>query len=427
MNKILTSKSGNLSLELRQDSASAWLTVKRSGCLVDEKEILDLIDEAGIKSGFDEAMQLIRERGIEKDFDKPFPIAVCKKGDQKEASLNYHFDPDSSLCAPSEINLEDLVHISYVNEGDVVATFSDNIFERDGSIYDIFGELITPPVINEEEALTLAGEGVRYEARDFVAETSGYPYLDQDKRICILTHLRVKAEEVPRHEFIRSPLELEIEGDISKVQIATARSLKVNGSLNECSVYIEGDLIVSNDIIGCTNPGIQVLGNMQVSSIKQSRVFVKEDIQFDNSIENSNVACDGNLIGTRSDSRITGGLSQAGGNIQIGIAGSESAEETEIEIAISPFYRGLLMQMTKEAVRMRDEGDNKALDELHERIKLCETELDRQLNNFLKRPADIKKSVRVEADVYPKTLFRILKHSYQIKTRQSGISIIEKD
>ncbi|MCB5277656.1 MAG: hypothetical protein LHW62_08185, partial [Candidatus Cloacimonetes bacterium] len=68
MNKILTGKSGNVILELRQDSSSAWLTIKRSGRLVDEKEILDLIDEAGIRSGFEEALQLIRERGIEKEY-----------------------------------------------------------------------------------------------------------------------------------------------------------------------------------------------------------------------------------------------------------------------------------------------------------------------------------------------------------------------
>jgi hypothetical protein len=37
MNKILVGKSGNVSLELRQDSSSAWLTIKRSGKLVDEK------------------------------------------------------------------------------------------------------------------------------------------------------------------------------------------------------------------------------------------------------------------------------------------------------------------------------------------------------------------------------------------------------
>ncbi|MCK9557540.1 MAG: FapA family protein [Candidatus Cloacimonetes bacterium] len=427
MNKILTGKSGNVILELRQDSSSAWLTIKRSGRLVDEKEILDLIDEAGIKSGFEEAMQLIREHGIEKEYDKPFPVAICMKGPGKEAALNYHFDPEAIPRDLKSLNFKELGRITYVKEGDVVASFSDNLFERDGSIYDIFGELITPPVVDEDSAMQQAGDWVRYEARDFVAETTGYPYLDTEGKICILTELKLNAEDIPTDVFIRSPLKLEIEGDLNNVQIAGAKSITVHGNLEDCSIYTEGDLIVRGDIISCNNPGIQVLGSLKVSGIRQSRVHVKESIDFDEYIEHSTVACDGDITGSYEESRISGGLTQSGASISIGTAGSYEGEETEIEIAISPFYRALLMQMTKEAVRLREEGDDRALDELHERIRRCENELDKQLNLFLKRPADQKKSLRVEGYVHAKTLFRVLKHSYQIKSRQTGISLVEKE
>jgi uncharacterized protein (DUF342 family) len=427
MNKILTGKSGNVILELRQDSSSAWLTIKRSGRLVDEKEILDLIDEAGIRSGFEEALQLIRERGIEKEYDKPFPIAVCKKDLGKQAVLNYHFDPEAISPDLNKLNLKDLNRITYVKEGDVVAGYSDNLFERDGSIYDIFGDLITPPMVNEDEARQLAGDLVRYESRDFIAEATGYPYLNSEGKICLLTELQVKAEDVPSDIFLRSPLKLEIEGSLHNVQIAGAESITVQGNLEDCGIYTEGDLQVKGDIISCTNPGIQVLGSLKVSGIRQSRVYVKKGIDFDEYIEHSTVACDGDITGSYEESRITGGLTQSGANISIGSAGSHEGDETEIEIAISPFYRALLMQMTKEAVRLREDGDDKALDELHERIKRCESELDKQLNLFLKRPAEQKKSLRVEGYVHPRTLFRVLKHSYQIKSRQTGISLVEKE
>lgn len=427
MNKILTSKSGNAILELRKDSSSAWLTIKRSGRLLDEREILDLIDEAGIKSGFEEALRLVRERGLEKEYDKPFPIAVCQKGESREASLHYHFDPEAIPADISVVKPELLSRVSYVHEGEVIASYSDNIFERDGSIYDIFGDLITPPVVDEEQASLKAGTYVRYEARDFVAEQTGFPYLDSEGRLCILTELDLDASDIPQDFFMRSPLALHIRGNLENVHIASGRSLHIDGDLSDCSIYCESDMIVSGKISSCVNPGIQVLGALQVGTIMHSRVYVKEGIQFSGALLHSTIACDGDILGSMADSAIVGGLVQTGGNIEIGSAGSAAADETEIEIAISPFYRALLMQMTKESVRLREEGDDQALDELHERIRRCEAELDHQLNSFLKRPAELKKTIRVSGEVYPKTLFRVLKHSYQIKSRQTGISLIEKE
>lgn len=427
MNKILVGKSGNVSLELRQDSSSAWLTIKRSGKLVDEKEILDLIEEAGIKSGFEEALQMIRERGIEKEYDKPFPIAICKRGESKQATLQYNFDPELLPSDPANITLDLLTRAHYFAQGDVIASYSDNIFERDGSIYDIFGDLITPPIVNDEEAIAKVGDLVRYETRDFIAEETGYPYLDEQGRICILTQLEVDATTVPEGMILRSPLSLSIKGNVKGVTIAGAISLRIIGDLTDSSVFCESDMEINGKIISCVNPGIQILGSLLVGGISHSRVYVKDSITFRGLVEHSTLACDGDILGEDPDSVILGGLCQAGGSIQLANVGSPGGEETEVEIAISPFYRALLMQMTKESVRLRDEGDEAALDELHERIRRCETELDQQLNSFLKRPVDIKKSVRVSGEVYPRTLFRVLKHAYQIKSRQTGISLIEKE
>ncbi|MCB5261574.1 MAG: FapA family protein [Candidatus Cloacimonetes bacterium] len=428
MNKIFTNKSGNVLLELRQESASAWLTIKRSGRLVDEREILDLIDEAGLKSGFEEALQLIRERGIEKEFDQPFPIAVCTKEEgKKEATLNYSFDPNAITGDISELDLATLSKIIYVNEGDIVASYSDNLFERDGSIYDIFGELITPPNVDEEAAQKLAGSHIRYESHDYVATRTGYPYLDEIGRICILDSLKLDSSKVPTGQFLRSPVSLEISGDLSQVNIACLSTLTIHGNIQDCSIYCEEDLIIDGDINSCKNPGIQVLGSLKLYSIRHSRVYVKSDIEFQSEILHSIVATDGNLSGRDDGSLINGGLIQTAGDIDIASAGSASGDETEIEIAISPFYRAMLMQVTKESVRLRDEGDDKALDDIRGRISRCEAELDNQLNLFLKRPTHEKRILTVRDEVYPKTLFRVLKHSYQIKSYQKGIYLIEKE
>lgn len=428
MNKTFTNKNGNVLLELRQESSSAWLTIKRSGRLVNEQDILELIDEAGIKSGFDEAQELIRERGIEKDFDKPFPIAICKKEEGGgEATLDYRFDPNALTGDISELDLAMLSKSIYVNEGDIVASYSDNLFERDGSIYDLFGELITPPNVDAEAAQKLCGSHISYESHDYIAGRTGYPYLDEDGRICILDSLRLDASQVPSGQFLRSPVTLEISGDLSNVNIACLKTLSIHGNIQDCSIYCEEDLIIDGEISACKNPGIQVLGMLKLHSIRHSRVYVKAGIEFEDEILNSIVATDGDITGAENSSLINGGIVQAAGNIDIARAGSSSGEETEIEIAISPFYRAMLMQVTKEAVRLREDGNEEALDAIQRRISRCEAELDNQLNLFLKRPADEKKSVTVRDEIYPKTLFRVLKHSYQIKSHQKGIYLIEKE
>jgi len=183
--------------------------------------------------------------------------------------------------------------------------------------------------------------------------------------------------------------------------------------------------LVEGSIIGCVNPGIQVLGDLQVCSIIKSRVLVRHDVRFRDSINDSTLALDGSITGLTEESNISGSVCQAANDIRIGIAGGDS--DTEIEIAISPFYRAMLMQMTKELVRLRDENEDQAIAELQERINRCEAELDKQLNAFLQRDPNDKKRVLVSTKVYPKTVFRILKHVYPIKNAQRGIELFEKE
>ena len=426
MNKILKNKSGNVILELREDNGSAWLTIKHSGSLVDEQDILDLIDEAGIKTGFDEAMALMRKKGLEKEYDTPFPIAISNMvQEQGELKLCYHFDSSLTEAMVGSFKLPDLAGYSYAQQGECLAAYSDNIFEREGSIYDIFGELITPPELNDIEARKNAGINVSYQDGKFFADRTGYPYLDSEGRICILSSLHVSPELCDPENPIRSPLALEIDGNIRDCNIAVANDLVIHGNVDNCSIHCDKDLVVDGYIRECKNPGIRVLGSLKVAGIEISRVLVRRDMEYTDSITDSNVSCDGNIIGHEGDSAIRGGLVQAGGDIVIDIAGGDG--ETEIEIAISPFYRALLMQMTKEMVRLKDIGDDEAVAELQERISRCEAELDEQLNSFLKRSPEQKKSVKVRSEVFPKTIFRILKHVYQFKSTQYGIELYEKE
>lgn len=426
MNKILTNPRGNVILELRQKPASAWLIIKRSGHLVDEQDIMNLIEEAGIKTGFDEALKYIQDNSLEREYEVPFPIAISNQdGSDDTPKLHYHFDPQPIMEFFHTRDIGILTGLAYVNQGDVIAGYSNNIFERSSSIYDIFGELIVPANLDDTGALGIVGENVCYESGEFSALQTGYPYLNDEGKICILDRLSFDASTC--RESFRTPLALEIHGDIRNCNLVSGSEIVIHGNVISSSIYTNGNLVVSGNIETCLNPGIQVLGNLSVTGIQSSRVLVKGDLHFSSFITDSTIACDGEIIGDQETSCISGGLCQAFNSISIATAGDRDGTETEIEIAISPFYRAMLMQMTKELIRLRSEGDDAAISELQDRITRCENELDNQLNEFLQGSRSNQRSVRISSDVFAKTTIRILKHTYQIKNHQQTLEIFEKE
>ncbi|MDD2230224.1 MAG: FapA family protein [Candidatus Cloacimonetes bacterium] len=430
MNKVITNKAGNLVLELRQDTMSAWLTIKNNGKLIDEGDILALIEEAGIKTGFEEAIRHIRENSLEKDFDVPFPIAICNLK-ESTCTLRYQFNPDLQINFNAGINFTDLERISYVQAGAVVADYSSNLFEQGGSIYDIFGELINPGSIDEEQAASLCGNNVSFDKanREFITAKMGYPYLDDLGRICVLDTLVLSGEDIPNEAQIRTPLDVIIKGGLTCVNLVCGGNLHIDGELHASSVYVKGDFCIDGDILACTVGGVKVMGNLNCQSIRDSLVLCRQQLNFSGCIDNCTVACDGDILGNYENSEIQGGSIQAGGSISIANLGGSDTALTELEIAISPFYRAILMQMTRELIHYKEDSETnaEAIAELQIQIKKAESDLDEQLNAFLRRPIEDKKSVIVHRDVRPPLSIRVLKHSYEIKSPQQGLEIIEKE
>lgn len=427
MNKTFKNKAGNLILELRHDSRSAWLTIKNTGKLVDETEILALIDDAGIKYGFDEASRLIREQSLEKEFDIPFPLAISSLT-ESTGTLRYNFNPDVTINFSEGISFDSLEKLRLFNSGDTVALYTDNIFEQGGSIYDIFGELINNSTVDTDKALALTGDGVHYDpsGREFIASKNGYPYLDSTGRICILDLIALKSDQIPSDRKITIPIDALVKGSIAFANLACNGSLTIQGDLHNCQILCNGTLVVDGEMVSCNS--IHAYQDIHCKSISDSYILSNGQVRFSGTISNTILSCSMELLGDAS-SWIKGGVIQTGGSISIAKAGSPDGAKTEIEIAISPYNRSLLMNMTKELVRLKEDSETNALAiaELQTRIKTCENALDDQLNAFLKRPLEDKKSIIIDNEVLPPVLFRVLKHSYYIKSPEKHMEFIEKE
>lgn len=428
MSNILTNPAGNISLELKDDRLSAWLTIARTGQLASEREILELIDKAGIKNGFDEAARYMRRQGLEKEFDTPFPIALCQRG-QGEASLNYYFNVEQAEVFTGHLHPEDLPLLTCIEAGTVIADFGGNIFQRQGSIYDIFGEMLPDEALDQQSLSQLTGDNVDYDhdRQQFVALATGFAQLAEDGRISIIDRITLDEDLADLEPGLLSPVALEISGSVRNTQITAAGSVTIHGDLVNAGVYCQGGLAVKGTIQDCVQPGLEIGGSVNCAQIVNSRVLCRGRVAFEGAILHSEIYADGGI--SSSAGLLCGGHLESGGDVDVDILGDEQGAATELELTISPFNKALLMQLTKELIRRKQDTASGAelIETLNARIQSCELELDSELNDYLKRFPRSRLRLSVRHRVLPPVQIRILKHEYQIKTPQATLELEEKD
>lgn len=446
MNSNYRSKSGLVSLEIRDGGMSAWLTISETGSLIDEREILELIDLAGIKAGFEEAQDYIRENNLEKEFSRPFPLALCKAG-SVDTKLNYYFDHSLARELSPTADPSLLARMSYVEPESVIADYSSNLFDRHGSIYNIFGEIIPNEGINLDTAKALAGEGVRFDEQlnAYVSIATGYPYLDSKGKLCLLDNL-ILGTEIAEYQFpLHIPVNISYEGDLENARIYCKGKILVNGNLKDSYLESENDIEVSGivhsseikaagkiridgDIISCAKGGINSQADISCGSILNSLVLCKGSLRFGSLASESLIVADAGITG-EPGSNVMQCHMQACGSIELDNLGSPEGGSNEIEITISPYYKNLLTRMTKELIRLKEQPEfyYNELESLGIQIKSCENELDNQLNAFLKREPGNRFHIKISGRVHPHAELRILKHTYTIKSAQTSLNLEEQD
>lgn len=426
MSRKLRNRAGNIRLELRDDRLSAWLTISGEKRLTDEQDILDLIEEAGIRTGFEEAARYMRKHGLEKDFDVAFPIAMSRRV-KGESKLNYFFDLEEAKDFSGKVDAEELEKLTCIEAGTVVADYGSNIFERQGSIYDIYGEMLQDEDFDLESARQIAGDNVLFhqEKRQFIAQSRGFVSVDENGRISVLE--RLVLAELPREAGaeIKCPADLEILGSLRGQKLRVAGDLIVRGDFCESALQCLGSLKLEGDIVDCREPGLNVEGNLECRGIRSSRVLCGGNLSFDELIRNSEVLVGGNIHSENGS--IQGGHTECGASLDVFNLGSPQGGESRVELSIGPYHKALLMQMTKEMVRLREAGNGEAEQNLSERIKAREEELDAELNRFLNRPRDERYVLKARGTAYPQLEARVLKYEYSIREPKQGLEIWEKD
>ncbi|MDZ4181562.1 MAG: FapA family protein, partial [Candidatus Cloacimonadaceae bacterium] len=341
-------------------------------------------------------------------------------------------DARAARAFTGSVRPSDLKALTCVEADTVLADYAGNIFDRQGSIYNIFGEMIEDANAGREKEQALAGENVIYDdvRRRYVAARTGYPKIEPDGRLSIIDDLIIEGDLSGDDAKVRAQVSVLIRGNVQEADIAVRGNVVVEGDIMRSRIYCEGDLNVSGDIRACGNPGIEVLGRINCRGLYDSRVLCLSSLFFKTEAQNCILVAETGINSAdEPGGAIVGGHTQTCGNIFINSAGSTEGEETEIEITISPFYKALLMQLTKELINLKQDTETNA-DSIHslgEKIKRCEGELDERLNTFLRRARTEKLRINIADEVFPPLRLRVLKHDYQIRSLQKGLEILEKD
>ncbi|MFO8145046.1 MAG: FapA family protein, partial [Candidatus Syntrophosphaera sp.] len=310
-----------------------------------------------------------------------------------------------------------------------LADYGGNIFERQGSIYDIYGEMIREGDLDPEAVSGIRGEKVTFDEQrqQYVANCAGYPAVNADGRISVIGRLVLDGDISNLEEGIRSQVDLEINGNVGFTAISVAGDVSVNGNLRECSVFCAGNLNVDGDILSCREPGIEVLGNISCLTILSCKVLCRGKLEFERSLLNCEVAADGGI--NSREGALSGGHIECCGDIRVGRIGDSDGTPTEIEITISPYHKAQMMKLTKEVIKLKQDsqGNSEAIAALESRIRECENNMDSELNSFLARPPEERIRLLVQQDAFPPVQIRILKHEYRIRNHQVHLELIEKD
>jgi hypothetical protein len=420
MDNIMYSPSGLVSLQISNDKMSAWMVIKKADKLVGEQEILDLIDQAGICYGFEDALDWIAEQGIQKDYDKPFPVAMCKpsSGEQK---LNLHFDPVNTYSPDQPWSFEDIKNWTFLSEGTVLADLSFNLFTAGGSVYNIFGEL-TSSSVSGHDLSGICGENVSYlaEKNSLIAQVTGYPYQDKEGKIHIVDSLVYNGNLSNLSQPLSLASSLVINGSIINSSLIALKDIIVNGDIEASQVYTEGSLTVTGKITSCQPGGVTVLKDLVVQSIMTSIVIVKGTLKFAYGITGSRVVAEGGISGDYDHSSIIGSQIQTSVSIDIASAGNNDGIDTELEICISPFIKERMTQQTKALVRLKEFPDLNAdrIEDINLELNQMEKQLAADLNVFLDTRNDTRRYIITHRDIYPGVYIRILKKSFTIKGYQ---------
>ncbi len=427
MENIIYSPSKSISIRINEDKMSAWMYIHKSDKIIDEKEIINLIDNSGIVNGFEEALEWMSENGFDKDFEKPFPIAICKSS-VSEIIIKYHFEKSQTYDPQSEWSFQDIKNWFYSEKGTVLADLNYSGNDIKSNMRNIFGELVSDQS-SASKFTEYLGKNVTLDIdnKRILSEIRGYPYIDNENKLNVTDNIIYNGDIDSVKSQSNLAASITINGSIRKSHFTTANDIIVNGNIIASEVYTEGNLTCSGDIIDCQTTGVVVIKDTLTNSIINSLFVSQGLLTFDNTINCSRIIAEKGIKGNEENSSIIGSQVLTSSFVDVCSIGNVEGVESEIEITMCPYAKERLRQMNKTLLKIKEHpnGNSDKIAQFNSKLFSLEESLAEEMDEFLNSQDIVNRFVKIRMDLFKGIYIRILKKSFYVKHNQANIEFNE--
>ncbi|MCL2664421.1 MAG: FapA family protein [Defluviitaleaceae bacterium] len=325
--------------EISRDRMEAYITfTKPPGAEpIDINEAAAVIERAGITAADKNLLARVMDMhrsGVPYTIAKGAPP---QKGE--DGRLHYHFDssslaPKPKLKEDGTVDFRDLGLIRLINKGDILVSHIPAKEGIDG--YDVCGRVLPAQKGRPASPLprgkntTVSNDGL-----NLIAEVSGVLEI-QAKKINVLACFEIKGD------VDNSTGNIDFTGSVTiKGNVLTGFTVKATGNIEiggvcEAATLISGsNIVLGNGAKGMDKALIEAAGDVTAKYIEGCHVIAGGNISAD-SIVNSTVNCDGNVILMGKYGLLVGGVTLVGEKIIAKSIGSPMGGLTELQVGNNP-------------------------------------------------------------------------------------------
>lgn len=429
-------------IDVSKDELKATCTItppSLGGADISHEQIVKALKSQGIVAGIsDEKIEALIDNPV---FNEPAVVAeAVMPVDGRDAYIAYNFETDRSKikakeAANGQVNFKELNLIQNVVEGQPLA--QKMLAERGRAGKTLYGRYLEAKDGKDIKLPLGKNVTVDSDGRTILAAVNGQVVLINDK-ISVEPIMEVDSVSVKTGNitFLGTVV---VKGNVEDgYNIKASGNIEVSGAVGASCLESDGDIIVSQGIVGRDECKIMCGGSLWAKFIQNSTVTVEKNVIVSDSIMNSEISAQKRIILNGKRAQITGGHLFATETVlakNIGSAGGGT--ETVIEVGIDP----------KEKARLAELKDkqNKVLRELEElelniqtldNMKEVRRTIPKEKEENLEKSKQRRDEILDENDEYNKEIEKIQEHLREIKnvgkvyaegTVYAGVKIFVRD
>lgn len=320
-------------IKISQDNMTAWMYLAVPGEGKDNytmEEFEKFLQKKGIVTGYHHSnlAAMIKKRVYEREI-------IVAQGqpaiEGKDGYYEYKFDPKQTkapkVLEDGRVDYTTMSTLQNVQKGDVVAIYHHAQEGKDG--YNIKGRSFKARKV--KEAAPLTGQDI-YNGDNpdvYLAQKSGKIELKNGK-------IDIQAVHEIQGDLTLITGKVEFYGDIvvtgnveAGVTIRAGRNIEIKGTVEAANLFAGGNIVLSRGIQGGQRAKVSAKGDIFADFIEHTVMLAGGNIQA-NSIINSKVAADGEVVLTGARGTIIGGYTHG----MLGIQATEIGNSVEVKTVV---------------------------------------------------------------------------------------------